>query len=250
MGSSNQFQITRVDLYFPGGTRTKVVEKNAALRVVADINYVGTGQLRGLWEWAPVQPGGVPLFRPLPASLKRIAETENDADYYKPRDTLTLVREYLTSFQRVSLRSPLLPTNNAGSYVLRLRIDSPEVSFTLPMVQYFIEVKPELIDQVKSTIPLLILNPPPGKSAVASTNFKWSSVPETSVYRFEIYLDEAMSSDIVAAALVKNENTNLLLTPLMYDHLASGKTYWFRVVSIDKEGRLVANSQLSPLVVR
>jgi len=250
MGSSNLFQITRVDLYFPGGIRTKVIEKDAALRVIADINYIGTGQLRGLWEWAPVQPGGVPLFRPLPPSLKRVAETEKEADYYKPRDTLTLVREYLTSFQKVSLRSPLLPTNNPGSYVLRLRIDSPEVNFTLPIVQYFIDVKPELLDQVKSIIPLLIINPPPGQSAMASTNFRWSSVPETSVYRFEIYLDEAMSSNMVAATLIKNENTNTMLSPLMYDHLVGGKTYWFRVVSIDKEGKLVANSQLSPLIVR
>jgi hypothetical protein len=150
----------------------------------------------------------------------------------------------------VSLRSPLLPTNNEGSYVLRLRIDSPEVSFTLPVVQYFINVKPEVLDQVRSSIPLLILNPPPGQAAMASTNFKWSSVPDTAVYRFEIYLDEGMNSDMVTAALVKNENNNLLLSPLVYDHLVSGNTYWFRVVSIDKDGRLVTSSQLSPLKVR
>lgn len=250
MGSSNQFQITRVDLYFTAGIRNKVVNKDANLRAVVDINYIGTGQLRGVWEWAPVQPGGVPLFRPLPAAMKRLTEPDKDADYYKPRDTLTVVREYLTSFKRVSLRSPLLPTNNKGSYLLRLRIDSPKVGFTLPVVQYFVNMKPDDVNQAKSAIPLLMLNPPLGQDAMASTNFKWSRIPDTNVYRFEIYLDEEMSTDMVTAALVKNENTSLQLTPLVYSHLVSGKTYWFRVVSLDNEGRLVATSQLSPLKVR
>jgi hypothetical protein len=244
LGGASLFQITRVDLHFPDGERSKVVVKDDPLRAVVDINYLGTGQLLAIWEWAPVMSGGTPLFRPLPATITRRPEDINSADYYAPRNTMTMVREYLTSFKRVSLQSPPLPTDKPGNYVLRLRIDSPEVQFTLPVIQYYVNLEPLPAPEAeRDLLPLIVTSPPPGGVAMPAMNFKWSGVPGTAVYRFEVYLDEGLKSGMVTGALIRGDLSDLVLSPLVHDHLQSGKEYWCRIVSVDSNGQLHAASK-------
>jgi len=252
LGGTGVLQITRMDLYFSdGGSRVKVFDEGAAVRAVADINYLGSGQLRATWEWAPLTPGGVPLFRPLPPASQldqgQLGDLKQSVD---TRRTLTLVREYLNDLKLVTFYSPPLPTGNPGVYVVRLRIESPAPPFAVPVIRYYIGVSPESgMREAPPPAPLQVTEPAPGKDATPETSFAWQAVDTTRVYRLEVYPDPELSGSMVTGILVPADKLATDLTPLVTNHLRAGSSYWCRIVAINAAGEVHAASEAFQLRV-
>jgi hypothetical protein len=249
LGSSSlaAFQITRVDLRYADGSRVKVVDRNQRLNAVADINYLGNGQLQAVWEWAPVAAGGAPFFRPIPASAPGVVDLDSPMDFDTRRSS-TLVREFLNNQQRLKLISPVLPTAEQGGVLLRLRITAPDIVFELPVLRYY--VGPDLVlPGTESVQPgSLRLLQPVGQGLIGpDTRFQWVAIPGASAYRLECYVDIGMSGGMVTGAVVPGDRGELSPSSLMLDHLQPGTGYWCRVVSIGEGGTLSAASDLIPL---
>ncbi len=252
LGGTAAFEITRMDLYFGDGVRrVPVVKQGVDLRAVMEINYLGGGLLRATWEWAPLSPGGVPLFRPLPVvyepGLAPLGDIQQGID---TRRTKTLVREYL-GYQRVAkLYSPLLPTSSPGVYQVRLRVEGPELQFTEPAMRYYVGVSPPDFDigRMPPLAPLLMAEPRSGEAATPLTEFKWQPVAETRVYRLEVYPDQELIGDLITAILVPSAQAGTSLSPLAMNYLQKGSSYWCRVVAINERGDVHAVSD--PFILR
>lgn len=235
------FQLTRVDLSFDDGNRLGIHDRGETRRVVAVLNYLGTGFLRATWEIAPVSAGGSAFFRPLPMSTDIAAR--GMAAAFDQRPTRTLVREYLGQFQRVNLLSPVLP-DQPGYYLVRLNIDSPEALFALPVLEFSVggagvasAPEPEPV-----SMELSLANSDGGLSA--ATRLHWRPVGLTRAYRYEIYADDAMSGGMIAGAVLPASSLEAPLSPLVIDRLEPGREYHLRVVAIDDAGRVHGLSEL------
>ena len=244
------FQLTRVDLRFTDGARVRIVDRDAPLAAVADINYLGGGQVQGVWEWAPVSGGGTPFFRPLPPAAPAVLDVSVLSDF-ESRQTRTLVREFLNNRQRVKLVSPPLPTAEPGGILLRLRISAPDVAFELPVVRYFVgsAAAPPLAD-AEPLATLTMLEPFSDAQMTRDTTFRWVPVNGASAYRLECYADLMMASGMVTGAVVPEARTQLSPSLLVMDHLSDGTGYWCRMVAIGSAGRPTAASDLVRLTAR
>ncbi|GJL82915.1 MAG: hypothetical protein DHS20C01_25490 [marine bacterium B5-7] len=236
------FQITRVDLRFNDGSRVKVIDGDIELNVVADINYLGSGQLHAVWEWAPVVAGGAPFFRPLPAGT--VAPMDVLTDSFETRRTSTLVREFLNNLQRIRLLSPALPTVDEGGVLLRLRITRPDVLFELPVLRYYVLPSGARMGD-NNNLPEITLLAPVGETPLGTrTEFRWLPVDGARAYRFECYANTEMTGGMITGAIVLADSDRLSPSELVMDHLEAGSGYWCRIVAIDKDGFLSAASML------
>ncbi len=243
------FQVTRVDLRFEDGARAAVVDRNLPLHAVADINYLGSGQLQATWEWAPVSGGGAPLFRPLPPSTPLVASappTDFDTRYSR-----TLVREFLNNRQRIRLVSPVLPTTETGGVLLRLTIGAPDVAFQLPVIRYYVggDGAPPVLDTA-GLAPLSLLAPTGNADVRRDTLFRWLPVAGATAYRMECYDDLMMSAGMRTGQVVPLERAQLAVSALVMEHLEEGAGYWCRVVAIGGGGLPSAASELVRLTAR
>ncbi len=245
--STAGFQITRVDLRFKDGSRVKVVGQGEQVTAIVDINYLGNGQLQAVWEWAPVASGGVPFFRPLSPARQPVAPALSE---FSSKQTNTLVREFLNNRQLIKLSSPALPADDIGGVLLRLRITSPHVLFQLPVLRYYIGLKPaESALEATGLRPLTLLSPATNELLDESTRFHWQSIPGTVAYRFECYSELDMKGGMVTGAIVPGDRSEAGVSALVLDHLEKGRNYWCRVVSIAGNGRLDSASKPVSLTV-
>ncbi|MFT5115525.1 MAG: hypothetical protein ACI8P9_004876 [Parasphingorhabdus sp.] len=248
--SAAGFQITRVDLRFADNSRVKVAYQGEQLQVLASINYLGTGQIQAMWEWAPLLSGGQPLFRPLPSTGRQIAQQTLSTNF-NARPTNTLVREFLTSFQHTELVSPVLPAAAIGGALVRLRITAPAVSFALPVLRYY--VGPEANQQQLSAVPLtpMTLRWPTADGDVSlSTEFKWQPVDSALYYQYECFGNNRLSGDAIAAAVAPATDSALRVSAVVMDNLTTGEQYWCRMIAIDAVGRRIAESAAVALIAR
>ena len=113
--SAAGFSISRVQLRYEDGSPLLLVSRNTKLAVFADINFNGTGLLEANWELAgPATTAGEPIFR-----------------------TLKTVKRYLLDgTSPVTLKSPSVPTGDAGLYLVTLRVSTPQLAFEQPVIQY------------------------------------------------------------------------------------------------------------------
>ncbi len=239
--SAPAFQLTRVDLSFDDGGRLGVHDSGEVRRVIAVLNYLGTGFLRATWEIAPVTAGGTPLFRPLPMGVANAAGSM--AASFDQRPTRTLVREYLGQFQRVSLLSPVLP-DKPGYYLVRLNIDNPDPLFALPALEF--AVGGESIESAPEPEPvpmeLTLANSDDGLTP--DSLMRWQPVGLTRAYRYEIYADADMTGGMITGAVFPASSQEAALSPLVMDRLQAGRNYHVRVVAIDNAGRVHGESAL------
>jgi hypothetical protein len=239
--SAAGFSISRVQLQFEDGAPTKLVERETPLQILAVINFNGTGLLEATWQLAgPTSTAGQPIFR-----------------------NVQTVRRYLyTGTSPITLRSPPVSTADAGLYLVSLRITTPEVAFTQPVIQYF-------VGQAKTTArppaPLALAAPRDFASLERWMTFSWEAIDGAHAYRLEIY---PKAADLVAETLpaldgstgattryrpsgprvtgtvLPGNETETLLSPAVRRHLKSGQSYLWRVLAVDKDGNLIAASPL------
>lgn len=240
------FNLTSVTLRFAGGGRQAVFGSGENVAAFADVTHTGTGRLEGQWEIAePSSTRGTPVFR-----------------------ALSLVRSQLTgSGAATRIRSPMLPTDAEGAYLVRLRITRPDVGFEMPVLRYFVN---PARDAMPEPLSIVATAPASGATHGVSTRFSWKPVPAASAYRVEFHERaataaipepgvsmDAESATISPEALGQPVSGIVLggnvsdteLSQLALSHLAPGRSYWWRVLAYDQAGRVIGRSDLRRLYI-
>lgn len=233
------FEITRLALAFDNGVAARVLSLREPLAAVAEVSFNGNGLLQAQWETAgPESTAGTPIFRPLGQ-----------------------VREYLTAGRTQRVRSPGLPTNNVGLYLVRLRITDPATNFEAPVVRYFVTQR---ADQTVNAPPLALGAPPPRALLVPETVFAWEAIRDARAYQLEIYdaavqplgvlpelsnaaadareLDPMLSRPAVTGMFVPGSQTRTTLSALARQHLLPGQRYAWRILALGPDGTVIGVS--------
>lgn len=236
------FSITSESLAFDNGAPVRVMGLKQPLAAVAELACSGTGMLQAIWEVAgPASTAGEPFYRPLGQ-----------------------VRQYLASGETVKLKSPTLPTDTAGLYLLRLRITDPVPGFETPVIRYFVgrgrpgkELPPE---------PLGVVSPAPLAFLASDTAFVWEPVKGAKAYQLEVYATgrhtagdlpdlgageiaprpeeaaRALQAPPVAGVLLPAARTSAVLSAAARRHLEPGQAYLWRVLAIGPDGSVIGVS--------
>lgn len=225
--SSGALSLARLSLRFSDGSRRRIVGTDHPLRALAEINYTGAGLLQAVWEVAtPPSTSGAFVFRPL-----------------------RFVRQYLLPGGHVVLESPPLPVDMQGRYVVRLRLQSSELDSGPVALEY--SVNPAIHAPGPALRILSLRTPDEDARLDAATRFAWQPVANARAYQLEFYAADARpdTEPPRGGLLVPASTTNLLLSALARAHLESGRSYRWRVLAIDPDGRVIARSDLRELRV-
>ena len=224
--------LSRIALRFSDNSIAKLIPPGAGLSAVAEINYSGTGLLDAVWEIADPSStrGGAPFFIPV-----------------------KVVRQYLGVGGRIYLQSPALPTRRSGDYLLRLSIRQPAGNLSVPVLRYTVTPSADSVQDSRLP-PVKLLSPAPGALLTEQVQFSWRSVKGAKAYQLELYPapdngsqpdDASVSDDIPASGiLVPGNRTAIGLGALSRSHLQHGKTYYWRVLAIGANGKLLSRSLL------
>jgi hypothetical protein len=209
--------VARVDLRFDDGSRSRQVAQGSALVAVATLRTEGNGWLDARWEIAdgPDQTS-TPLYRPLQS-----------------------FRQYVGAVQTITLDSPPLPTNRIGRHLLRLSIREPAGAAQPDPLQYQV-MGASLVG------PLDLTQPPDGALLSPDTLFTWERVPGAQAYLLELTRDptESTGPDQTreGAAMLPADTTQLQLSTLVRQNLRPGQRYRWRVLALDEQGQVIAQS--------
>lgn len=234
------FNVTRIALAFDNGSSVRVAALNEKIQVSAEIGFTGSGSLQGLWEVAGPVAAGQPFFRPL-------------APVHQP----------LTMGNKQTLASADLPTETAGTYLLRLRITEPKPGFTEPVLRYVV-----LGARPAETRPLAVVAPANDVLLAPDTSFAWEPVRSARLYQLEIYAVSRNLTDSLpdlgavgappatvpetsplGGVLVAEPDTRTTLSAALRARLTPGARYRWRVVAIGDDGRIVGESATRELRV-
>ncbi len=226
-GAAGVLSIRRVQMEYDDSRITAVVAPGSEIRAHAVVSYAGTGLLEYSWEVAsPPSTLGQPIFVPV---LSR--------------------KQYLLAGDQVVLRSPRLPTNQDGDYLLRLRLHKPVADFELPVLRYAVNRSAQAHTGSR-VLALQLSRPAPDSVLGLKTLFAWQPVATASAYQLEIYdrpvrdktLPSVRQPLPVTGVLVPAAKTQLSISNMSRAHLLSGSMYYWRVVAISDKGQVVARS--------
>lgn len=220
--AGGEFAITRIDLKFDDDSRVRVLPGNEDLRALAEINFTGSGILQAVWEIAgPTSTSGEPLFRPL-----------------------TIVRRNLAGGDRSIISSPQLPTDSQGLYVVRLRLQEPDLDFVIPILRYFVTA-PEAAPAGAPPAPVSLQSPANDALLGMDTEFRWQSLPQSRAYMLQFYPAAGPAephAPPVAAVLVPGDRQSTVLEPLTWQRLESGTRYRWRIRALAEDGSVAGLS--------
>lgn len=244
--AAGALNVQRQALSFDNGAPAAVLGRDDALGAVTELTFTGTGLLRAQWEVAgPESTSGTPVFR-----------------------TISQIRQYLAGGDTQVLRSPTLPTATTGLYFLRLRIIDPEPGFDPPVIRYFVL---QDRDERPPGARLSLGAPAPRALLASDTVFAWEALPGARAYQLEIYggredsglalpdlrsqIGEPAPSEValalarapVTGTLVPGGQTRAVLSPVARRHLLSGRRYFWRVLAIGEDGRIIGVSPVREL---
>ncbi len=232
------FSLSGMSLSFDNGAVVRLLGQKEKLYAQADVNFTGTGLLQGVWEVAdPASTAGEPIYRPLLS-----------------------VRQYLVGSDKQILRSPNLPTDSSGLYLVRLRITDPVPGFDQPVLRYFVSSgKP---GEVLPIMPIGLVTPPHLTLLAPDTVFAWEATRGARAYQIELYAramipadklpslgDDAStapptlpSTPPVSGMLVVGAQTQTALSATARSHLQPGQAYLWQVLAIGGDGSIVGKS--------
>jgi len=207
--------LARVSLHFDDRSLVRMLKAGDTAVAIAEINYTGSGVLNGLWEIAgPPSTLGEPVFVPLAAA------------------SVNLGGGGLTE-----LASPVLPATLAGNYFVRFRVRSPAVPFAGLLLQYAV-AEP-------AVAPISIVSPHPHATLSADTRFEWRAASDAVAYRLEFYAADAPDGSApLSGQWVPASKADAMLTVLAQTHLEPGAVYRWRIVALDADSNVVAQSAL------
>jgi hypothetical protein len=244
-----QFAITREALAFDDGAAVRVVQAGDALGASAVISFTGSGSVRAVWELAgPSSTPGVPAFRELQPVTRGLLGREPE-----------------------SVKSPGLPTDSPGYYVLRLRITDPPPGFDPPLLSYYVG---DARSRARGGFTFMTLMGP-GDGAIfdRDTRFAWQPVNGAKAYKVEMFaspgtdpfrlpdLSEsaggsdpavaraALSAPAAAGMIVAAAQTQVVLSSATRARLQPRSTYFWRVQAIGPDGSVIGEAQVRQLRV-
>jgi len=239
---STALAVQRLELAFDDDARAKVLPKGSDLRVVAEINATGVGLLTGQWEVATgATTAGTPVFR-----------------------ALTLVRQGVAGGGRTVLTSPLLPTAEAGTGLVRFRLIDPPFAYETPVLQYYVTPR-GLAAAPASQHAIALSAPRPGAALTAQTRFAWSALPGAHTYQLVFYaaptglaepLDPTQNlegqqppkipEDAAPAAgiFIPGDRSEAVLQAFTLAQMPAGRRYLWQVIAIDANGAEIGSSAI------
>lgn len=244
--SATGFSVSRQAMRFDDNSIVKLLNEKEVLKAKADVNYNGSGQLQAEWEVAgPSTGAGVPIFR-----------------------RIRTVRKYLGSGDKRTLVSPPLPSDRAGSYMVRLRITSPAPGFESPVIRYYVGAQGA---QVTPPQTIRLGNPVDRIWLTRNTRFNWQSIKGAKHYRLEIYHkpqaidaegtmpnagdDQTSKKPVrlqgspVAGMILPADALQTALPDAVRKRLESGSWYYWRIIAVDNTGKLVGISPIREMRV-
>lgn len=231
--NSGALEVRRIDLAFENKARTDVVYKDESIRAIVDLNFSGSGILRG--EWRLIDPS------------TSLAGTDG-------RVVQIIQKSLISSGKgRTRIISPPLPTNINGLYFVTFFIHNTNTALEMPILRYFV-----LDNQASSltTEPLKIevLSPIKGNSLTLNTifltqntNFSWLPVQGAQAYQVELFNKD---DDVaITGKLVQATELTLSLSALSLQRLYSGYEYNWQVRAFDAAGTIIGQSALQTLIM-
>ena len=252
-GARVPFSLTNVELKTPKSEPILFVKLGEAFpKITAEIQYNGTGRLKGHWEI--VQPGEEPpsdqdllTEATLPieerGSQKRYTQIARFNHFLPPHGKFVLPLE-------INGRAPI---SAAGQYILLLRIEATDdkesdsdleilgvgngivhsgaaASFPIPVLKFFVNNKDLKTDWAEEAFLT------PGKESVVETNqppvFSWQKLEGAAAYRLEI-TDERENS--LLSAMLLSPTTVYRAPSWFWERIAAKNPHW-RVIALDANG--------------
>ena len=246
--SSAELGIRRLDLSFQDRSRVQILPEGNELFAFAEINFDGAGVAQLEWQIAePSSTRGGLIFR-----------------------RLQIVRRSFAGRARVTLKSPPLPTQTQGLYIIRLAVTNPTLTFDTPDLKYFV-VPRKGATSAPAGQRIGLLAPVENAPLTAETEFAWQDVPGAAVYQLEVYSprsigavgpadtesiggtllvdpDELARRPIAGIALPAADTTVSLKT-FSLARLEAGRAYLWRVKAIAGNGAVIGTSSLRRITV-
>ena len=220
-------QINRIDLRFlDGSSAGKVFPLNSKVEFEVELNYFGKNLMRGICQWAgPVSAGAIPFYRN--ALLKPV---------------------FLMETKRTILTCPAAPSSQPGIYYVRFHVVSPELSFDEPFLRYAIgSVDSDLYSGGLVAIrqPLFVTSPAKNGVFGPQTRFAWQAAKgDIEFYKVEIFSTTRVDKKPITGIYVQGDQNAIALGVVTRTHLLAGKAYWWRILAVNKDGKIVAESSL------
>lgn len=266
-GARVPFALTNVELKTPKSEPILFVKTGEAFpKISAEIQYNGTGRLKGRWEI--VQPGEEPpsdkdllTEATLPfeerGSQKRYTQIARFNHFLPPHGKFVLPLE-------INERVPILA---AGQYILLLRIEATDdkesdsdlrilgvgdgivhsgaaASFPMPTLKFFLNGK----DLKKDWEENAFLSP--NNEIAVETNqplvFSWKELAGAAAYRLEI-TDELENS--MLSAMLLSPTTNYRAPSWFWSRMAAKNPHW-RVVALNAEGKILNRTKPQKILTR
>lgn len=227
--SAGQIKVDRVQMQFNNGKRITSLTAESELQAEALLRYRGSGMLEYSWEIAtPPSTQGQAFFTPMNSR-----------------------KQFVLTGSEIKLSSPILPNTRNGLYLVRLKINNPEPNFELPALRY--TVVPQTREQPEQ---LYVASPPNDAVLSSQTQFKWQQVAGAKVYQVEIFLGQPEESAPntsqlkrpVTGTQVPASKQQLSFNQVSLSHLSAGTNYYWRVIAVDEQGKVLAISRLRRLI--
>jgi hypothetical protein len=243
------FGITREALSFDDGAAVRVVQKGDRLSARAEIDFTGSGSMSGVWEIAgPSSTVGQPQYRELQPVTRGLIGQGPEI-----------------------VKSPDLPTDTPGYYLLRLRITQPLPGFDPPMLAYY--VGEASAGGRGGFTEMVVTSPGDGALFDPGTRFAWQPVAGAKVYKIELFASPesdkfglpdiaeqaaaadparvraALASPPSAGMIVAGAQTQVALTSATRARLQPRHSYYWRVQAIGADGGVIGAAQVRQLRV-
>lgn len=265
-GARVPFALTNVDIKTPDGEPILFLRSGERLpEIVAEIQYNGTGRLKGRWEI--VQPGEEP---PSPEDLLTEATLPLERRGTQRRYTqIARFNEFLLPTGKHKLRLDSSRTSNpliaAGQYYLLLRIEAVDdkesdsdlgslgvgvgvvhsgavASFPMPVVRLFVAGAESEADVWQRAAQISSKPLESGKSN-QPIKFEWKQLTNASIYRVEV-LDE--NSAVIFSSYIRAPATSYHTPPWVGSALL-GRTLKWRITAFDVGGALLKVTDAKPI---
>lgn len=233
--SGSGFTIARTNLSFDDGNLTRSVMTNAMLKASLEMEVVGTGLFRGIWEVSESPTGNNSLYRAL--------HTES---------------HYLLADKRIVFHSPPLPTQRQGVHKLRFRMLQP-VEAVSDAIQYIVGGATGKESLANGS--LTIITPANRSRVPVSSPFKWIAVTGAEYYQLDFfslkipanydirttaqsgnYISQGAIEQHVSGILLKGKNLETTITRLAGTQLKQGIPYVWQITALDGSGKVLAVS--------
>ncbi len=264
-GARVPFALTNVELKTPSGEPIMFLKTGEKFpEIVADIQYNGTGRLKGRWEI--VQPGEeLPTDKDLlTEGTLPIEERGNQRRYTQ----IARFNDFLlpTGKHKLTLKvNNSVPVLAAGQYLLLLRIEAVNdkesdsnlatvgvgggivhsgavASFPMPTVKFFItgESAANQWQENGAVLPMKNLAVDPTQPLI----FTWRELPETHAYRLEI-LDG--TEKIILSAVTLSPITSYRTPSWFWERFGDKNLNW-RITALNENGNTVSQTKIQPIL--